>query len=54
MIDFVPADLDGRTWEALEPLYRQLLERPIPDAAALERLLLDRSELDAAAHEAHA
>ncbi len=52
--DFVPADLDGRTWEALEPWYRQLLERPIPDATALERLLLDRSELDAAAHEAHA
>jgi len=52
--DFVPADLDGRTWDALEPWYTRLLERELPDAAALEQLLLDRSELDAAAHEAYA
>ncbi len=52
--DFVPADLDGRTWDALEPYYRALLDRDLPDAKALERLILDRSELDAAAHEAYA
>lgn len=52
--DFVPADLDGRTWEALEPWYRQLEARELTSAADLERFLLDRSELDAAAHEAYA
>jgi oligoendopeptidase F len=52
--DFVPDDLDPTRWEALEPLYRRLIERPIGSAADLERLILDRSELDAAASEAGA
>lgn len=51
---YVPHQLDATQWTALEPLYRGLLEREIPDVAALEAWLLDRSELDAAASEARA
>ena len=49
---FVPASIDGAKWGALEPYYSQLIGRTLHDAASLERLLLDRSELDAAADEA--
>lgn len=49
--DFVPASLDASSWSQLKPLYRLLIERPIPDARSLERLILDRSELDAAVSE---
>jgi len=52
--DFVPADLDAGRWENLAPLYQALLERELKDSGCLEQLLLDRSELDAAAREAHA
>lgn len=52
--DFVPPDLDARRWETLQPLYRALLDRELDCAGCLEQLLLDRSELDAAAREAHA
>ncbi|MHC5113606.1 MAG: M3 family oligoendopeptidase [Planctomycetota bacterium] len=52
--DFVPVDLDGSRWENLEPLYRGLLERELRCASCLESLILDRSELDAAAREAMA
>lgn len=45
---FVPLALDVTDWRALEPLYRQLLAREVQDAAELEQLLLDRSELDSA------
>ncbi len=51
--DFVPADLDANKWKNLDPLYRALLERDVHDGGELERLLLDRSDLDAAAAEAH-
>jgi hypothetical protein len=51
---FVPAELDGTKWENLAPYYEQLVGRTVHDAAALERLLLDRSELDACAEEAAA
>ena len=51
---FVPAVLDGSKWPALEPYYAQLIGRTLHDSASLERLLLDRSELDAAAEEAAA
>jgi oligoendopeptidase F len=50
---FVPPDLDATRWENLEPLYAALVERPIGGPADLERLVLDRSELDAAASEAY-
>ncbi|MDY7107493.1 MAG: M3 family oligoendopeptidase [Planctomycetota bacterium] len=52
--DFVPADLDTGKWENLQPLYQALLDRDLNCAGCLEQLLLDRSELDAAAREAHA
>jgi oligoendopeptidase F len=52
--DFVPADLDAGKWENLAPLYQALLERELKCSGCLEQLLLDRSELDAAAREAHA
>lgn len=52
--DFVPADLDATKWESLEPLYQALLERPLKCVNCMEQLILDRSELDAAASEAHA
>ena len=49
---FVAPDLDATRWEDLEPLHRALLARPLRSVADLERLLLDRSELDAAVREA--
>jgi oligoendopeptidase F len=52
--DFVPAELDGSSWEALQPLYQALIDRSLNCVNCLEQLLLDRSELDAAAAEAHA
>ncbi|MHC4447955.1 MAG: M3 family oligoendopeptidase, partial [Planctomycetota bacterium] len=51
--DFVPADLDATRWESLEPLYRALLDRELKCPGCLQQLLLDRSDLDAAASEAH-
>jgi oligoendopeptidase F len=50
--DYVPAGLDARRWDQLEPLYRGLVERPLKCVKCLQRLILDRSELDAAAGEA--
>ncbi len=50
--DYVPAGLDATKWPQLEPLYRGLIERTLKCKNCLERLILDRSELDAAASEA--
>lgn len=50
--DYVPSDLNGADWAQLRPLYQGLLERELHCANCLERLILDRSELDAAASEA--
>ena len=52
--DFVPADLDATRWENLQPLYQALVQRELKCPNCLEQLVLDRSELDAAAREAHA
>jgi oligoendopeptidase F len=52
--DFVPADLDCTRWENLEPLYAALMARPLRCEKCLEKLMLDRSELAAAAGEAEA
>ena len=52
--DFVPADLDATRWENLEPLYRKLVDRTLNCKNCLAALILDRSELDAAASEAEA
>jgi oligoendopeptidase F len=51
---FVPATLDATSWETLAPLYNQLLSRTLKCSDCLENLILDRSELDAAASEAEA
>ena len=51
---FAPIDLDGGDWSAVEPLYQALLQRPLDSPAALEQLLIDRSELDATVGEARA
>jgi oligoendopeptidase F len=51
---FVPDDLDAAKWENLQPLYQALLDRPLKCKNCLEQLILDRSELDAAASEAAA
>ncbi len=50
--EFVPADLDAASWPALAPLYADLLSRDLHCANCLRRLIMDRSELDAAAGEA--
>ncbi len=50
--DFVPSTLNAASWPALEPLYAELLRRDLHCANCLRRLILDRSELDAAAGEA--
>ena len=51
---FVPIDLDASRWENIEPLAGALLEREVDGKDALERWLLDRSELDAACAESRA
>lgn len=50
--EFVPANLNAASWPALEPLYSDLINRELHCANCLRRLILDRSELDAAASEA--
>ncbi len=49
---YAPPTLDATRWANLEPLYRGLIDRPLKCAGCLEQLILDRSELDAAASEA--
>lgn len=51
---FVPADLDATDLSRVEPLYQELLSRPVASAGELESWLIDRSELDAACSEAAA
>ncbi len=48
---FVPADLDPSDLDQLLPQYQRLLERDLPDHAALEDWLLDYSELSAVVRE---
>ncbi len=52
--EFVPADLDASDWKALEPLYQALLDRELKCRNCLAKLILDRSDLDAATSEAGA
>ena len=51
---FVSDDLDASTWDAVEPMFRELTGREIADSAGLEAWLIDRSELEAACSEARA
>src|SRR4051812_35618751 len=44
---FVPQSLDIADWSQIEPLARQLLDRPVQSANELEKWLLDVSELSA-------
>jgi oligoendopeptidase F len=44
---FLPAALDAGSLPALEPFFRELQQRTLPDVAAVERWLLDESELSA-------
>lgn len=44
---WLPADFRADSWAAIEPRLAELEARPLPSPAALERWLLDRSELDA-------
>src|SRR5690606_18044582 len=39
------------SWENLEPLFNELLSRPLDSVAGLEQWLRDRSELEAALEE---
>lgn len=50
--DYVPTQLDATKWANLEPLYRGLIDRELHCGNCLRTLILDRSELDAAASEA--
>ncbi len=51
---FVTADTDATNWSNLEPLYRSLVDRELKCEGCLEKLLLDRSDLDALVSEAGA
>src|SRR5688500_2460215 len=48
---FVPRDLKLETFADVEPLYRELIDRPIDSPAALERWLRDFSELSSVVEE---
>ncbi len=45
---WLPAALELKTWERIEPWYRRLLDRPIESPDALEQWLSDVGELNAA------
>ena len=47
---YIPADLEMK-WEALEPIFKELLDRTINSAEELEQWLRDGSELGAAIEE---
>jgi len=47
---YIPASLEIK-WENLEPLYKELNERPVNSVEELENWLHDRSELEAAVEE---
>ena len=51
---FVPQTADMGEWGQIEPLYRELLERPIASSAELEQWLIDSSELSSAIGEERA
>ncbi len=45
---FVPTNADMGDWAQIEPLFHQLLARPLTTVAELEQMLLEQSELHAA------
>ncbi|HTN05303.1 M3 family oligoendopeptidase [Agriterribacter sp.] len=48
---FLPEDFEVTTWEALEPYFKALSERPIDSKQELEQWLKDSSELEAVVSE---
>src|SRR5262249_1971579 len=44
----LPAEVELKTWEQIEPWYRQLLDRPIGSTEELERWLEDVGEVNGA------
>ncbi len=48
---YLTQDFDIKTWDDLEPLYTELLERKISSPAELEQWMLDVNELEAAVSE---
>lgn len=50
----MPAALDATSWDALEPVFRELLARPLRTRPDFDAWMIDRSELDAACSEAQA
>ncbi len=48
---FLPADFTVTTWEALEPYFIELVERPVDGLPALEKWLGDVSEVEAVVSE---
>lgn len=50
----MPEGLDATSWEALEPIFNELLNRELRSSADLDQWLIDRSELDAACSESQA
>src|SRR5262245_10954208 len=45
---WLPAEVELKTWEQIEPWYRQLLDRPIGSPEGLEAWLRDMGELNGA------
>jgi oligoendopeptidase F len=45
---WLPEEVELSTWDAIEPWYRKLIDRPIASPAELERWLLDCDEVNAA------
>src|SRR3954453_16019011 len=48
---FIPEDFKLTTWEALEPYFKELLDRNIDSREALEQWLYDMSEVEAVVSE---
>ncbi|HUC82066.1 MAG TPA: hypothetical protein VMR70_14275, partial [Flavisolibacter sp.] len=44
---YLPKDFKVTDWNALEPYFKELLERPLDSKQALEQWLKDMSELEA-------
>lgn len=45
--NFIPEDFSVTTWETLKPYFETLIEREVNSLSSLEKLLKDRSELEA-------
>jgi oligoendopeptidase F len=50
----MPTGFDGANWTSIEPLIAELKARPVSSREALEKWLVDRSDLDAACSERRA